>query len=83
MDIKTLTEIDYFRIREQVAGYCVSAEGRALLLERLPSTKTEEIENWKNLSREWSLCHHTSKGGLWSSYPNHKDKRCGSYARAA
>ena len=64
MDIKTLTEIDYFRIREQVADYCVSAEGRGLLLERLPSTKTEEIENWKNLSREWSLCHHTSKGGV-------------------
>ena len=64
MDIKTLTEIDYFRIREQVAGYCVSAEGRALLLERLPSTDSEQIENWKNLSREWSLCHATSKGGV-------------------
>ena len=54
MNTKTLQEIDYFRIREEIAGYCVSAEGRQKLLEREPLRKTEEIENLKNLSREWS-----------------------------
>ena len=54
MNQKTLQEIDYFRIREEIAGYCVSAEGRQKLLEREPLRKTEEIENLKNLSREWS-----------------------------
>ncbi len=54
MNQKTLQEIDYFRIREEIAGYCVSAEGRQKLFEREPLRKTEEIENLKNLSREWS-----------------------------
>ena len=54
MNQKTLQEIDYFRIREEIAGYCVSVEGRQKLLEREPLRKTEEIENLKNLSREWS-----------------------------
>ena len=53
MNQKTLQEIDYYRIREEIAGYCVSAEGRQKLLEREPLRKTEEIENLKNLSREW------------------------------
>ncbi|MCR4580565.1 MAG: endonuclease MutS2, partial [Treponema sp.] len=64
MDEKTLSEIDYFRIREEIAGYCVSSEGRAALLDRLPSSNPEEIENWKSLSREWTLCHSTSKGSV-------------------
>ncbi len=55
MNQKTLQEIDYFRIREEIAGYCVSVEGRQKLLEREPLRKTEEIENLKNLSREWSI----------------------------
>ncbi len=53
MNQKTLQEIDYYRIREEIAGYCVSVEGRQKLLEREPLRKTEEIENLKNLSREW------------------------------
>ena len=54
MNTKTLTEIDYFRIRDEIAGYCVSAEGREKLLAREPLRKSEEIEKLKNLSREWS-----------------------------
>ena len=54
MNQKTLQEIDYYRLREEIAGYCVSAEGRQKLLEREPLRKSEEIENLKNLSREWS-----------------------------
>ncbi len=55
MNQKTLQEIDYFRIREEIAGYCVSAEGRDKLLAREPLRKSEEIEKLKNLSREWSV----------------------------
>ena len=55
MNQKTLTEIDYFRIRDQVADFCVSEEGKASLLNRLPLKKNEEIEKLKNLSREWSI----------------------------
>ena len=70
MDTKTLTEIDYFRIREEVAGYCASSEGKAALLERLPSTNSEEIERWKGMSREWMLCHSTSKGSILRGWEN-------------
>nr|MCR5188422.1 endonuclease MutS2 [Treponema sp.] len=55
MNTKTLTEIDFFRIRDQVAGYCLSDEGKASLLAREPFKKSTEIEHLKNLSREWGL----------------------------
>ena len=55
MNFKTLTEIDFFRIRDQVAQYCLSEEGRENLLAREPLKKTAEIEKLKNLSREWAL----------------------------
>lgn len=54
MNQKTLQEIDYYRIRDEIAGYCVSPEGRDKLLAREPLRKSEEIENLKNLSREWT-----------------------------
>ena len=49
MNEKTLKEIDYFRIREEVAGFCLSEEGKKSLLERNPLTKLQEIEYLKNL----------------------------------
>lgn len=54
MNEKTLKEIDYYRIREDVAGYCLSEEGRKSLLDRNPLTKIKDIEYLKNASREWS-----------------------------
>lgn len=54
MNEKTLKEIDYFRIREEVAGFCLSEEGKKSLLERNPLTKLQEIEYLKNASREWT-----------------------------
>lgn len=68
MNNKTLQEIDYYRIREEIAGYCVSAEGRQKLLEREPLRKTEEIENLKNLSREWSLFFSAGRANPVSSW---------------
>ena len=53
MNTKALTEIDFFRIRDEVAGYCVSKEAQEILLKREPLTKHNEVEQLKNLSREW------------------------------
>lgn len=53
MNTKTLHEIDFFRIREEVAGYCVSEEGKKSLLDREPLKKIDEIEKLKNMGREW------------------------------
>lgn len=55
MNTKALNEIDYFRIRDEVAGYCVAQESKEILLKREPLTNHKEIEELKNLSREWSL----------------------------
>lgn len=69
MNTKTLTEIDFFRIRDQVASYCLSEEGKASLLSREPLKKSSEIEHLKNLSREWGLYlsqTHASPLSLWN-----------------
>lgn len=55
MNEQTLTELDFFRIRDTVAGYAVSDEGKELLLERVPLTDTDEISRLKNLSRQWQI----------------------------
>ena len=54
MNHKTLTEIDYYRIRDEIADYCVSQEGKKIILEREPFKNLAEIEKHKNLSREWA-----------------------------
>ena len=54
MNKKTLSEIDFYRIRDEVAGLCVSEEGRNAFLAREPIVNAAEIENLKNLSREWT-----------------------------
>lgn len=68
MNQKTLQEIDYFRLRDEIAGYCVSAEGREKLLQREPLRKEEEIENLKNLSREWSVYFGAGRANPLSSW---------------
>lgn len=55
MNEKALKEIDFYRIRDDVAGFCVSEESKQVLLQRNPFTKVSEVEQLKNLSREWSL----------------------------
>ena len=53
MNEKTLTEIDYFRIRDEIALFCVSEEGKYDLQNREPFTESKKIEFYKNCSREW------------------------------
>lgn len=68
MNTKALNEIDYFRIRDEVAGYCVSEEAKEILLKKEPLTNHKEIEHLKNMSREWVEYLHTTHSSLLSGW---------------
>jgi DNA mismatch repair protein MutS2 len=53
MNKKTLTELDFFRIRDTIAGYCVSDEGTASLKEKEPGSNRTAIAQLKLLGTEW------------------------------
>ncbi len=53
MNERTLEVLEYTRIREKIAGYCMSEEGRAALLERVPSVDPLEINRLKSLGQAW------------------------------
>ncbi len=55
MDTNTLQILDYFRVRNQVAGYCKSEEAKKQLENRLPFTDYDTIQEHKNRSIEWQL----------------------------
>lgn len=61
MNSNALQEIDYYRLRDQVAAFCITQEGKESFLQRQPLTDSKQIEGLKNLSREWSkyfsACH--------------------------
>ena len=68
MNKKTLSEIDYFRIRDEVAGYCISAEGKTSFMEREPFVDVKQIEFYKKASREWVSylsCTHNNPISFW------------------
>lgn len=69
MDKKTLTELDYYRIRDQIAGLCKSEEGKESLLEREPLSNPSEYESLKNLSREWSVCFSSPRDVSLKAWP--------------
>ena len=72
MNTKALNEIDYFRIRDEVAGYCVSEEAKEILLKKEPLTNHKEIEHLKNMSREWvEYLHATHSSPLSGWEPIH------------
>ncbi|MCQ2584265.1 MAG: Smr/MutS family protein [Treponema sp.] len=50
---KTLEQIDYYTIRDSVAGCAISEEGKNYLLRREPYHDAGKIEHLKNASREW------------------------------
>ncbi len=54
MNTLALQEIDFYRIRDDVAGYCITEEARQTFLQREPLTDSKKIEQLKNLSREWT-----------------------------
>ncbi len=69
MEEKTLDELDYTRIKEIIAGFAVSEEGKNSLLNRMPLTNLSEYDFLKNLSREWALCINSSIAISVSSWP--------------
>ncbi|MCQ2592522.1 MAG: Smr/MutS family protein [Treponema sp.] len=68
MNRKTLTEIDFYRIRDEVAGFCISEEGKKSFLEREPFKDSKKISFYKNASREWAsyfACTHNYPISRW------------------
>ena len=55
MNKLALQEIDFYRLRDEVAGYCITQEGKDSFLQREPLTDSKKIEQLKNLSREWNV----------------------------
>jgi len=55
MHKKTLEDLAYFRIRDEIASRCVSVEGKAQLEKREPYTSKdkERIDELKRLSSQW------------------------------
>ncbi len=54
MNSKALQEIDFYRLRDEVAGFCITQEGKDSFLKREPLTRLEDYEKLKNISREWT-----------------------------
>ena len=55
MQKKTLEQLDYYRLREKIAGYAASEEGKNAILRREPLTREQidEINSLKTLSSQW------------------------------
>lgn len=69
MDSRTLEILDYYRVRNQVAQFCASDEGRDEILSRKPFSFAEEFVPLKNLSREWNVCFASQKNISLKSWP--------------
>jgi DNA mismatch repair protein MutS2 len=69
MDTKTLQLLDYYRIRDQVAGFCASEEGQAQLMEREPLTDAVAIEALKSEAREWTTYLKSSAVSALTGWP--------------
>lgn len=50
---KICEQLDYFRIRQIIAGYCMTTEGKEKLLRRLPYTDINIINQRKSEASEW------------------------------
>ena len=61
MDKKTLTELDYYRIREEISSFCAAEESRFIMQRTEPLSNEEEIEKSKELGREWLKFLHTTR----------------------
>ena len=53
MEHKTLEQLDYFRIRDSIAYFCMTEEGKEILMTRIPFIEKVETNNAKNEAREW------------------------------
>ncbi len=62
-------ELDFYRIREQIAKLAASEEAKELLESREASSNKEQIDYLKNLGREWSVILHSTFPVKFSSWP--------------
>jgi len=69
MNRRTLTELDYYRIRDSIAIYCVSEEGKAQICRTEPFTDLEKIRNLKETGNEWLTFLNSAKQVSLSSWP--------------
>ncbi len=53
MNERTLEVLEYDRVREEIAGQCMSEEGRASFLSLTPSADAAEIARLKSFGRAW------------------------------
>ncbi len=53
MEKKTLEQLDYFRIRDTIAGFCMTEEGKQVLMERSPFIDKKDMQLAKDEAREW------------------------------
>lgn len=62
-------DLDFYRMRENVASLCVSEEGREILGRRECSSDVKLIEHWKTLGREWNRYQHSNHGQCLFGWP--------------
>lgn len=69
MDKKTLSDLDYYTVRDEISGFCVSEEGKYSFSKIEPYTDLQKIENSKQIAKEWTdLLSFTVKNPL-SAWP--------------
>ncbi|MBQ9495527.1 MAG: endonuclease MutS2 [Treponema sp.] len=69
MDKDTLVELDYCRIRDDIAQFCVSEEAKLALKMREPFNDTAYIEKLKNTSKDWQLLNASQYAPALLSWP--------------
>jgi len=70
MHRKTLEELDYYRIRDEIAGYCAAEETKDNFLKKEPLTDSEAVEYAKSLSHQWEAVLTSSRNGNVKSWPS-------------
>lgn len=70
---QTAEELDFYRIRSQVAHFAASEEGRDLLSKREPMADAGEIEKLKCLGKEWAAYLCSARLSPISAWPVVKD----------
>lgn len=69
MDTKTLEQLDYFRLRAIISGFCMSEEGKDLVSQRLPYTQSLELSKQKEIASQWKIFLDSGKTGALKGWP--------------
>lgn len=69
MDTKTLNELDYYRIRDEISQFCLAEESRFIMNRLEPFTNLEEINHRKELSKEWLNYINSTRSSALTGWP--------------